>query len=80
MIARDRFTRLRQRLFRDTQKAYESEAVCEESFASVTNGCHRNYLIVIGHQVPLIDVFPVVYLVARDRTDDTEFCRRFIII
>lgn len=41
---------------RGKKRIYVPEAVRDESFA-VTNGCRRNYLIAIGHRVPLIDAF-----------------------
>lgn len=39
--------------------------VREESFALMTNGCRRDYLIVIGRQVPLIDAFLLTHEISR---------------
>lgn len=59
------------------QKAYAPEAVREVSFAPVTNGCRRNYLIAVG-QAPLIDAF--LSYISRREIERTIRSRCFIIV
>lgn len=46
-------------------KKHSRRLVQEESFAFMTNGCCRDYLIVIGRQVPLIDAFLLTHEISR---------------
>lgn len=46
-------------------KKHHRRLVREESFALMTNGCRRDYLIVIGRQVPLIGAFLPTHEISR---------------